>query len=151
MTTFLPYADFRLSARVLDQARLGKQRVETLQIVKAHITGKGWIHHPATKMWRGYTRALIHYGQVICDEWVRRGFRDNTSEKLSEFITTDEFDQPPWLGDEKLHKSHRDVLLRKDPNWYSTFGWTSAPFVCYLWPQLSHDGKSYKLIEGRYL
>jgi hypothetical protein len=32
MQTFLPYEDFTLSAQVLDYRRLGKQRVEALQI-----------------------------------------------------------------------------------------------------------------------
>ena len=35
MQTFLPYADFAESARALDQKRLGKQRVEVIQIVRA--------------------------------------------------------------------------------------------------------------------
>lgn len=35
MQTFLPYADFAECARVLDDKRLGKQRVECLQILKA--------------------------------------------------------------------------------------------------------------------
>lgn len=41
MTTFLPYADFTETAKVLDRARLGKQRVETLQIVQSHLSGGG--------------------------------------------------------------------------------------------------------------
>ncbi len=39
MQTFLPYADFERSAAVLDRQRLGKQRVETLQIFQA-LTGR---------------------------------------------------------------------------------------------------------------
>ena len=35
MQTFLPVADFADSARLLDSPRLGKQRVETLQILRA--------------------------------------------------------------------------------------------------------------------
>ena len=35
MQTFLPYSSFYQSARVLDRQRLGKQRVETLQILKS--------------------------------------------------------------------------------------------------------------------
>jgi hypothetical protein len=45
MQTFLPYPDFRKSAEVLDRQRLGKQRVEGLQLINslAGITnGKGW-------------------------------------------------------------------------------------------------------------
>jgi hypothetical protein len=52
--TFLPYPDFRSTARVLDQRRLGKQRVEALQVLRGLIRpGYGWRHHPAVKMWAG--------------------------------------------------------------------------------------------------
>lgn len=37
--TFLPYEDFDKTASVLDRSRLGKQRVETLQLLKALTTG----------------------------------------------------------------------------------------------------------------
>ena len=41
--TFLPYADFERSARALDRKRLGKQRVETIQVVRALTRpGYGW-------------------------------------------------------------------------------------------------------------
>lgn len=148
MTTFLPYADFRQSARVLDRARLGKQRVETLQIVRSHLQKGGWANHPATLMWAGYTRALIEYGLVICDEWIRRGYRDSVQEQLSELVFTFDYDMPPWLGDERLHQSHRNVLLKKDPDWYSHFGWKPSVFTFYYWPKLSADGKTYTLTEG---
>ena len=39
MQTFLPYESFAESAKVLDWRRLGKQRVEGMQIIKA-ITGE---------------------------------------------------------------------------------------------------------------
>src|SRR5687768_5243480 len=53
--TFLPYPDFERSARALDPRRLGKQRVEVLQICNAlHRETGGWINHPVTRMWRGF-------------------------------------------------------------------------------------------------
>ncbi len=39
MQTFLPYESFEKSAQTLDWRRLGKQRVEGMQIINA-ITGK---------------------------------------------------------------------------------------------------------------
>ena len=55
MQTFLPYDDFVLSLDCLDYRRLGKQRVEAMQLLNAMKREKGgWINHPATKMWRGY-------------------------------------------------------------------------------------------------
>ena len=54
MQTFLPYADFERSARVLDAKRLGKQRVEVIQVVRAlTVPGYAWAHHPAALMWKG--------------------------------------------------------------------------------------------------
>ena len=52
MQTFLPYADMRRSAQVLDPRRLGKQRVECLQVLRGPtVEGYGWRHHPAVRMW----------------------------------------------------------------------------------------------------
>jgi Pyrimidine dimer DNA glycosylase len=43
MQTFLPFPSFEESARVLDNKRLGKQRVETMQILKAlTLPTYGW-------------------------------------------------------------------------------------------------------------
>ena len=58
MQTFLPVADFEDGARLLDSPRLGKQRVETLQILRAlELPDYGWASHPAVRMWRGRTPA----------------------------------------------------------------------------------------------
>ena len=77
MQTFVPEDTFAKSVRVLDRQRLGKQRVETLQIMKA-LAGlsKGWVNHPATRMWRGYEQALLDYQDATCNEWLRRGYKD---------------------------------------------------------------------------
>src|SRR5512141_1971536 len=75
--TFLPYADFAESAKALDPKRLGKQRVETIQIVRA-LTREtyGWRNHPAVLMWRGYEEALGRYGLTMVDAWTGLGFAD---------------------------------------------------------------------------
>ena len=136
MQTFLPYADFQQSASVLDRARLGKQRVETLQVLHALTRGTGWIHHPITKMWRGYEPALVEYGIVICAEWVSRGYADTVADSLNgifEELANTTIVYPKWLGDEELHQSHRANLLRKDPIWYGQFGWTEPRDMPYKW------------------
>ena len=103
MQTFLPYESFRESAKVLDWRRLGKQRVEGMQIINA-IEGKkrkdgkpykGWINHPATVMWRPYVNALKHYTNIIITEWVDRGYNNNM--KLYDF---NNMIKPHWLGKE---------------------------------------------------
>ena len=116
MQTFLPYPDFKRSVSVLDDKRLGKQRVECLKILKALETGKGWIHHPATKMWEGYEDALKDYMNECIIEWGRRGFKNNM--QLNEIKVN--YCLPHWFGDEDYHRSHKQNLLRKDFGYYCT-------------------------------
>ena len=137
MQTFLPYPDFAESARVLDMKRLGKQRVEALQISYALTRPEyGWQSHPAVKMWRDCTFALTQYGIAVCDEWISRGYKDTCREKLNHvqdslFVTG----MPHWLGDEALHKSHRSNLLRKAPEFYSPLFESDLPNdLEYVWP-----------------
>jgi len=135
MQTFLPYEDFAASARVLDRQRLGKQRVEAWQILNAlGGVSKGWVNHPATRMWRGYEQALAHYGDAMCYEWIARGYRDTLLERFQSFITHRFPVPPPWLGNEALHLSHRSNLIRKMPDYYGPI-WPDVPSdMPYVWP-----------------
>lgn len=136
MQTFLPVPDFYETARILDYRRLGKQRLETLQILNALLgRSKGWVNHPATRMWRGYEGSLVHYGTVMCDEWVSKGYKDTTKAKILELgIEPSILEVPPWLGREDFHASHRSNLLRKDPEFYSVYGWSEPDNLEYVWP-----------------
>ncbi|HZE02498.1 MAG TPA: MSMEG_6728 family protein, partial [Pseudonocardiaceae bacterium] len=88
MQTFLPYPDFAASAVALDRRRLGKQRVEALQILRALTRERyGWKHHPAVRMWAGYEEALACYAMEICAEWVRRGHADSCAASISADLT----------------------------------------------------------------
>jgi len=130
MQTFLPYADFSRSAFVLDDRRLGKQRVEALQILNAlHGLSRGWVNHPATRMWQGYEEALEQYLRFCILEWTNRGFRNNMAVPAPRVVTP-----PPWLGDDRVHASHRSNLLRKSPLHYGRWLWTDPPDLPYHWP-----------------
>jgi len=135
MQTFLPYSDFAQSAACLDNKRLGKQRVECLQILNALTNPNyGWQNHPAVKMWRGYETGLHNYGAIVCKEWIRRGFKDTCLGKIEQLGYDRGGLTPPWLGSETFHASHRSNLLRKDPVWYGKFGWTESHDLPYIWP-----------------
>ena len=131
MQTFLPYKTFSQSVLCLDYRRLGKQRVEAFQILNA-LAGKskGWVNHPATKMWRGYEAALRFYKDLCIEEWIRRGYK-NTMEVEEAYGP---ILMPRWLGDEKLHASHRSNLLKKDPDYYGKYNWRESNDLPYFWP-----------------
>ena len=135
MQTFLPYPSFVESARCLDYKRLGKQRVETWQLYRANTENSGWRHTPIAKMWKGYERALLHYGLICCIEWLRLGYEDTLCQRFGDLLlqSKDPMILPPWIGDESLHASHRSNLLRKDPIWYGKYGWTEPNNLPYVW------------------
>jgi hypothetical protein len=133
MQTFLPYADFHMTAMCLDNKRLGKQRVEAYQILKV-LAGytTGWKNHPAVLMWQGHEQALIEYGREICTEWIRRGYNDTLLEKFNNNIKKSK--KPTWLGNDAFHRAHMSNLLRKNPEHYKQFKWEVQDDLPYIWP-----------------
>ena len=141
MQTFLPYADFKDSAQCLDNKRLGKQRVEALQILKAiYIPDYGWRHHPCVKMWKDYPYALQIYMNACIDEWVDRGFKNTMAKAKIDSFT----ELPPWIGNKLLHDTHKSNLLRKDINFYVQYNWSVPMDLQYYWCGFS------KLDEANY-
>jgi hypothetical protein len=132
MQTFLPYPDIHRSALVLDSKRLGKQRLEAAQIYKV-IVGEStaWANHPAVLMWLGYPEALAAYHNIVLREWIRRGY-ENTMPFIDH--TNWRVQLPYWWGNDELHGSHRSNLLRKNPAYYSQFGWAETDDLPYYWP-----------------
>ncbi|GAA3677161.1 MSMEG_6728 family protein [Lentzea roselyniae] len=155
--TFLPYPDFAATASVLDQRRLGRQRVEALQLQRAlTVPGHGWRHHPAARMWAGYEEALVRYGLEICAVWCAAGFRDTCEATMradllhAKQITTvrsqDELaaegEVPGWLGDEAMHRSHQSALVRKNPGHYRRFFPEVPDDLPYVWPRSDRPAPS---------
>ncbi|NBS68470.1 cytoplasmic protein [bacterium] len=138
MQTFLPHADFELSARALDKRRLGNQRNEAWVLLRAS-TGeiKGWSQHPASKMWVGHAHALARYGIAMCQEFTRRGCADTVCARFEEWLqntTLPDKGDPPWLGSQAFHTAHQSNLVAKDPEYYGAL-WPNAPRgLPYVWP-----------------
>lgn len=136
MQTFLPLADWREGCFCLDTKRLGKQRVEAMQILDVLVNNKpAWRNHPATVMWRGYERALLEYLKHVCYVWRLYGYRDSVGYRTWGTLEELPLIIPPWMGDERLHSSHRAALLSKNNKWYGQFGWKEEPRVEYYWPK----------------
>jgi hypothetical protein len=139
MNTFLPYPDFQKSAQCLDYKRLGKQRVEAWQIyLSLHLEDYGWQNHPIVKMWRDFELALLDYGMTMCEEWIKRGYKDTMLQKFyKEFLEWNgenlRIFYPSWLGNRKFHSAMRSNLLRKDKKYYSKFGWKEKDNLPYYW------------------
>jgi hypothetical protein len=161
MQTFVPLTDsFEHIAKVLDNKRLNKQALEGWQILMTlleldpqgeHRTPKGWVNHPAVKMWRGHEMALYRYIDVMVIEWKRRGYKSTIGDKAKSTIMRamelglleDTSTNPNWLSNlssfRNIASSHRLALLSKDYEWYSQFKWPEdtgkrPETYEYIWP-----------------
>jgi hypothetical protein len=148
LQTFLPYPDFDETAAVLDARRLGKQRVEVIQIVRAlTVPDYAWKQHPAVLMWKGHEEALGAYGSAVVRRWCALGFADTCEATIaaglaafgvgrirSQAVLAEAGELPTWLGDERLHLSHRSALVRKDPEHYRLLFPGVPDDIEYWWP-----------------
>jgi hypothetical protein len=132
MQTFLPFADFIQSAKVLDKKRCWKQVVEAKQIISIlekiekfpinvdDFTSKqfGWINHPAVQMWKGHTLALMMY----FDEFLWQCIHIHGINTKYDYLTTNIYrgfvPKPWWLGNEDFHRAMRSRLIEKDREFY---------------------------------
>jgi hypothetical protein len=130
MQTFLPNPTFYYSARNLDNVRLNKQIVECQQIINVLLDGGSWRNHPAVRMWENNVEALALYAEACMTIWLKRKrvwhrLNDWAGQHRSwdaivermRVVNTDwqrvQPELPAWLGDERLHSSHRGRLLLK--------------------------------------
>jgi hypothetical protein len=142
MQTFLPFRDFKQCAKVLDNKRLGKQRVECLQLLNKLLgknTGKAWEHHPALLQWVEYEKYLALYMYRMIEEWKSRGFQ-NTMEVPCEVDLSLSENDIPWITEE-LMMSHKSRLLQKDLKFYSQYDWDVPMNLEYVWPKRWNKGK----------
>jgi hypothetical protein len=137
MQTFIISQDFPTCAKVLDNKRLNKQKVEAYQILKvlkSWESAKGWKNHPAVLMWKNHEETLIQYALDIANECLSRGFKDTLIPKIMEFSnhftnTT----SPDWITDD-FCKAHKSNLLRKNFSFYCQYNWNIPTDLPYIWP-----------------
>lgn len=116
MQTFVPHPDFHSSLSCLDRTRLGNQVYrEGLTLLRG-----GWKNHPASRMWlnyrgKDYRYALCSYLLAGVDVLDSRDlvYPHIRAEILKCRENHSDIGSPPWIGDEKVHASHRSHLLLK--------------------------------------
>lgn len=126
------HTDFLINAKLLDDQRLGKQRVEAMQIL--HILQgkqKGFSKHPIVKSWQGYEDGLKYYINCCIYEWVQRGMQNN----MKVYDIPDQIVVPWWVFWRPLIMSHRMMMTRKDKRYVGKFkvddGYADYG---YIWP-----------------
>jgi hypothetical protein len=135
VNTFIIDLCFKKSAMALDRTRLWKQVIEAKSILNT-ISGikSGWANHPAVQMWRGYDECLKYYYNCHLEEWIKRGYKNNTQSFYE--INKSKLVYPYWSKLDLFINSHRASLLRKNPSFYE--GKFKIPDIFinngYFWP-----------------
>lgn len=145
MQTFLVSPNPVETAQILDRMRLGKQRVEAVQIANTLLgfsKKKGWANHPAVLMWKGHEYFLVNkYLYAMMFEWQKRGYKNEKCQqhykKFNDFFNrrSKHFaeSKPNWFCNE-FFESHKSNLIRKNKEHYSQF-WPEVPDnLEYWWP-----------------
>lgn len=115
MQLFLAYPDTNQAASILDNSRLGNQ---CYRETKTLYNG-GWRNHPAYKMIKDYPAFTAQYGLSLAQEMGRRNcWKPEVVIKWIKFWQDElnkysSVDNPPWLGNNDFHASHRSNLIRK--------------------------------------
>lgn len=146
MIIFLPHACIVRSVQVLDDLRLGKQRLEAKQVYLS-LTQKDykWSNHPASKMFidpvsqKPYLNFIKAYYNSCLDEWISRG-KSNSME----YIEVDKLskDDYPWFwGWLEFHYSHQASLFRKHPYYYISKFELPEKYLDlgYIWPTENYN------------
>lgn len=146
-------------ARLLDKLRLGKQRVEGMQIIDVltslengiKVKNNAYVNHTATKMWSGYIPALKYYVNCMIREWIKRGCVNTMTiyddEEVSDVM-------PWWFKTKYLQMSHQMALLKKEYEYYeSIFTFTVYEMRDYflrgyVWPSKLNKEQRRRLRDG---
>jgi hypothetical protein len=152
VNTFIPLPTFDECAKVLDNRRLGKQRVEAKQILNLltnETKTNAWRNHPVTRMWENYVPALKLYYNTIVKEWIRRGFVNNMPlyELKGKIVI-------PWFAtNTSINYSYQANLIRKDADYYKPKFHPGPPkkwiLYTYIWPsKLTSDQVAELIANG---
>jgi hypothetical protein len=165
-------ADLEKTFQCLDESRLTKQLVETVQLVETIAKSKeedrkaaedknyvrkkiGFENHSVTRMWFDHESALIDYGlrcaAVIADRFPNYG-RHNMVEKLVHNpLRQKDPVYPPWFNDPKLCMSHRASLFFKSPDHFRQFEEEAKKYDQYAWPvKVAKPSKFFETIMNEF-
>jgi hypothetical protein len=147
MQTFITDHNVSIAAKNLDNTRLGKQRVEALQIFEClevpeskSYQNKSMRNHKAVQMWEGYSKFLIEvYVAEILYQWQEvRGFNNSKCftkyMKYRNIVGEYPIIRPHWITDEFI-EAHRSNLIAKYPGFYRPLFPNTKDGLEYIWPK----------------
>ena len=118
---YLPYADFRRSAKCLSDEHLREQRGSVRDAIRTLTVPRSGPRHDWIAMWDGHVSQLLE----VCDATLEERRRRGLDERGQTPWMLDHGDYPPpWIGDAYYHEGIRRMLLALEPKHYERMMWT---------------------------
>lgn len=117
---YMPYPDFRRSAKCLSDAHLREQRNSIREAIRTLTVPRSGPEHDWIGEWRGHVSQLLELCEATLQERRRRG----ADERGVTPWMLDHGDYPPdWLGNAYRHDQDKRRLLHLDPAHYGKMNW----------------------------
>jgi hypothetical protein len=138
MQTFLPDENFIKCGVYLDDKRLWKQVLEAdgiLRILSRMANDRlvKYHRHPVVVAWIGSENFLLKYRDALIEMWFSRRLIQQpgliTREIVNLYYHNRLEEEPDWWKKNKkeIISQYRALLLYKNYDWYSKFGWKEEP------------------------
>lgn len=141
MMTWFPNASIFDSLEALELPQLAQTFDHSLALFDDLVFSEDYTSPmPLVVMWRGHERYLAAYAAAAAVVLVGRGVSTGvraqelaqTVSRLAADGSIGELDEPSWLNDHDVLRSHRSNLMRRWPELYS---WPNTPIdLPYIWP-----------------
>jgi hypothetical protein len=119
---WMPYQDYRRSAKCLSDQHLREQRVACRKIIGVMFNGQR--RDIATWMvdWSRCSDAVLWATDATLREMTRRRLPGGPFGETPWMLIRGT-EPPVWLGREEAHRTHKEMLMKADPQHYGRMGW----------------------------
>jgi hypothetical protein len=118
---YLPYRDYRRSAKCLSDDHLREQRNAIRTCIRVlTIPGQRMIRTAWIEEWDGHVSQLLQICEATLEERRRRGIDERG---VTPWMLDHHDPTPPWIGNRDYHDAVRQTLLKLDPKHYGRMGW----------------------------
>ena len=117
---YMPYADYRRSAKCLSDEHLKVQRMACRRLIGVMFSHQSFDDQPWMREWTGHGDAVLHATDATLCERKRRGIDERG---VTPWMLIKGTPTPPWMDDLAWHDEHRRILLRADQKHYARMMW----------------------------
>jgi len=117
---YMPYPDYRRSAKCLSDEHLKMQRMSCRRLIGVMFASQSFDDEAWMSEWTSHGDAVLHATDAVLHERRRRGIDERG---VTPWMLMKGTVAPPWLGYADWHEDQKRTLLRLDPKHYARMMW----------------------------